>query len=405
MDKIVNRVKLKQRSILSWCLYDFANSSYSAVIIAVIFPVFFVSHIVGGPRGDLLWGRAISLSMFVSAILAPILGAIADFCKIKKFFFIGFTLLGSLIVCCMSFLQAGDIYWAFWLIVSSNIFFESSLIFYNSFLLDISSYEVRGRVSSWGFGLGYIGSIFALSIGLYWIKRDLIFFTWLSTGLFWLIFSFPAFIFLPKDTNRVQIYHGIKKGINLFKEAVKSVFINKNLLKFLLAYFLYIDAINTIIVFSSIFASSSLKMSLTELIFLYIVVQLSAAIGSFLLSKYIDIKGPKIIISYLLVFWCLVIIGVYFVNNKDLFFLLACIAGFGLGSIQSSSRAMFSYFIPKGEECKFFGFYGFIGKSSAIIGPLVFGLISYYTSNQRFAVLSLLVFIILGLLFINLIDE
>lgn len=173
----------------------------------------------------------------------------------------------------------------------------------------------------------------------------------------------------------------------------------------MLAYFLYADGINTVIVFSTIFAVTTLGFTNIEIIKLFVIVQITALIGSLFIGKIIDTKGPRSVIITSLFFWIIVTIGAYFTNSKTMFFIIACIAGLGLGIIQSASRTLFSYFVPKDAESEYFGIYSLVGKTSSIVGPVLFGQISSLSGSQRPAILSVSLFFLFGLLIILKIKE
>ncbi len=391
------------KKILSWCLFDFANSSYSAVIAAVIFPVYYVNEIVGNESGlgDLWWGRAIAFSMAIVAVSSPFLGGIADYARIRKRLLIFYTFLCISSVVSFYFLQKGMIIEGFLLIVLANIGMEGGLVFYNSFLPGITKTTHQGRVSAWGYGIGYAGSIVSLILALLLIKKGFITMTWPMIALFFGIFSLPAFLFLPQDNpEKIKMSQAAVNGFNQTWERLKKIWSNKEQRKFLLAYFIYEDGVNTVIVFSSIFAATTLKFKPEELIGMYLIVQAAALIGVFLMAKPIDYWGPKKVVILSLSMWIVVSIATFFVQNKSHFFVIASIAGLGLGTVQAASRAFYMQFIPKGQESEYFGVYSLVGKSSAILGPLVFGYLSITFGSQRPAVLSVALFFLVGLIIV-----
>jgi UMF1 family MFS transporter len=172
----------------------------------------------------------------------------------------------------------------------------------------------------------------------------------------------------------------------------------------MLAFFIYEDGVNTVIVFSSIFASATLKFETSELILLYIVVQVTALTGAFLMAKPIDAWGPKKVLLLSLLAWSFVSVAAFFIVSKTLFLVLASIAGLGLGTVQASSRAFFTQFIPLTHESEYFGMYSLAGKSSAIMGPLLFGTVSSVFGSQRPAILAVSLFFIAGLLIITYVE-
>src|SRR4030066_2171071 len=194
------------KQILSWCFFDFANSSYAAVISAVVFPVYYVSAIVGNEAGlgDLWWGRAISASMAFVAVTSPFLGGIADYSGRRKKLLLFYTLLCVLSVTSFSLLKKGMIIEGFFLVMLANIGMEGGLVFYNSFLPEIAEKKYQGRVSAWGYAIGYAGSILSLLIALPLVKSGHYNETWVFGGGFFVVFSLPAFFFLPPDRKTGQ---------------------------------------------------------------------------------------------------------------------------------------------------------------------------------------------------------
>jgi UMF1 family MFS transporter len=395
---------MDKKQIISWCLFDFANSSYSAVIAAVIFPVYYANMIVGNSagEGDLWWGRAISLSMLFIALSSPFLGGIADYAGLRKRLLALYTGICVAALSGFSFLTPGAIVTGFMLIVLANIGMEGGLVFYNSFLPRIAPAEYQGRVSSWGFSIGYAGSIASLLIALPLIKTGHYGLTWIATAAFFAIFSLPAFLFLPGDARGdVTSVQAGTRGAEQAWKTIRELWRRKEPRKFLLAYLLYEDGVNTVIVFSSIFAATTLHFGTGELVGLYITVQVTALIGAFVLAKPTDTWGPKKVVMLSLVLWVLVAVTAYFVQIKPQFWAVACIAGLGLGTVQAGTRAFYTQFVPKGSEAEYFGVYSLVGKSSAILGPLVFGAVSSTFGSQRPAILSVAAFFIIGLILLS----
>jgi UMF1 family MFS transporter len=395
---------MNRKQVISWCLFDFANSSYSAVIAAVVFQVYYINVIVGneGGKGDLWWGRAISLSMLVVSISSPFLGGIADYAGSRKQLLAVYTFTCVAAIACFTLLAPGAAFLGFILIALANIGMEGGLVFYNSFLPRIAPVEYQGRVSGWGFTIGYAGSIAALLIALPLAKTGRFDLIWLMVAVFFAVFSLPAFLYLPKDTRTGVM--ASQAGIRGFRSAVttlREIWSRKEPRKFLLSYLIYEDGVNTVIVFSSSLAATTFAFSQGELIGLYVVVQVTALVGAFLLSKPTDTCGPKKVVTISLLVWSLVAISAFFVQSKAQFWAVACTAGLGLGSVQAGTRAFFTQFIPESKEAEYFGVFSLVGKSSAVIGPLVFGQVSVAFGSQRPAILSIAAFFIIGLILLR----
>ncbi len=396
-------MKNDRRTIAGWALYDFANSVYPAVITATVFSVYFTTQIVGNETGlgDLWWGRVLSVSMLFVALSSPVLGSVADRAGIRKKMLLLYTAICVVSVALFTTIQPGMIMLAWVLALVANIGFEGGLVYYNAYLPDIAPPERQGFVSGIGFGVGYAGSAVGLLIALPLATSGRFDLTWLSVAGFFALFSLPTFFSLPADKrgDRTLLQAAIE-GITGFRRLVGDVWGLREMRRFLVAFFVYIDGVNTTIYFAAIFAATTLGFSQPELIYLFLVVQLSALVGSLALARPTDIWGPKKVLTLTLTLWTAIVIMAYFVESKTLFFVIAVLAGTGLGTVQAASRAFMSGLIPEGKEAEMFGFYAFCGKSSSVIGPIVFGEISH-AFNQRAAILSVAVFFLVGLLLLQ----
>jgi UMF1 family MFS transporter len=391
---------MDKKIIAAWCSYDFANSIYYAVIPSTIWSSYYANYIVGNSNGlgDLWWGRAVSTTMLVVAIISPIMGAIADQAQIKKRLLAIYTVFSIIATCLLGLIAPGMILLGFLLSVISFVGLEGALVFYNSYLPEIAPSDYQGRVSGWGFALGYAGSLFGLLIILPFVRQNQYSLAFLITGIGFLLFTIPSLIWLPKDAHAgVSVMEAAKSGLKLTWEALQLAWHTPQMRNYLFAYLFFEDGTNTIINMSAIFASKTLGFNATELILLFAVVQISALLGSLAWAKPTDRFGPKKIISILLIQWAIVVITTYFVQTKTQFFVVAVLAGTGLGAIQSASRAMMSLLIPTGKEAELFGLYALCGKSASIMGPILFGAVSVYSGgNQRLSILSILVFYVIG---------
>jgi UMF1 family MFS transporter len=395
---------LNKKHIISWTLFDFANSSYSAVIASVVFPVYYANTIVGNETGlgDLWWGRAISVSMAFVALSSPFMGGIADYGGIRKRFLFLYTALSVSAVASLSILEKGMVFEGFVLIIAANLGMEGGLVFYNSFLPRIAPQEYQGRVSAWGFMVGYTGSIISLLFALLLMRAGRFEATWLMVAVFFAMCSIPAFLFLPADTKgKFSLAHAGIKGFRYTLKTLKEIWGRKEPRKFLISYLLYEDGVNTVIVFSSIFAATTLGFKPQELIALYLIVQTTALLGALVMAKPIDLWGPKKVVIISLFMWTSVAIIAFFVMTKIQFWILASFAGLGLGTVQAATRAFYTQFIPEGREAEYFGVYSLVGKSSAILGPLIFGQVSTTFGNQRPAILSVAAFFLIGMLILR----
>ncbi len=392
--------------IFVWTLFDFANTSFSVIIVTVVFSKYFSNHVAGGQNW--IWGLAVSTSMVIAALLSPPLGAIADVSRNRKRFLLMFTLLSVICTLLMFFVQRGDILLGFVLFILANIGFEAGLVFYDAFLPNLTEKKNFGRVSGYGFAMGYVGALAVLLIVMFMLPESsspeyyyYIRLTFVVAAIFFFVFSIPLFLFIREpQTSEVIKTDIIKSGIHKSFETFKNIFFRKkypSISRFLFAFFLYNDAIITIIAFASIFASNILKMTDEQVIIFFVIVQSTAIAGSFIFGIVSDHIGPKKTITITLVVWIAVVIGAFFVQTVSEFYIVGLLAGLAIGSSQSCSRSLMAMLTPKEREAEFFGFYdGLFGKSSAVVGPLVYGIVSDI-SNERFAALAIGVFFVVGL--------
>jgi len=389
--------------VFVWTLFDFANTSFSIIVVTFLYAVYFKKTVAGNQAiGDLYWSISTSIAMIITAFVSPVLGAIADYSAGKKRFLLFFTLLCILGTASLYFIGPGQIFWGIFLFVFANVGFEAGLVFYDAFLPEITTPKNYGRVSGYGFGMGYFGSLATLAIVYPFIETSMLRETFPIAALFFLIFSLPLFFFLKDNRKKVQ---QTKSFASIGFERVWSTLTHlkyyKNLAIFLISYFFYIEGVNTVIFFSGNYASTTLGYTEMELLVFFIVVQTTAIAGSVLLGIVADKIGQKKTIVISLFMWLVTVALAYFIYDKTGFYIVGLIAGAAMGSCQSTSRSLMSKLTPPEKKTEFFGFYSFFGKSSAVIGPLVFGLVSFLSGNQRIAIISIAFFFIVGLLILT----
>ena len=394
---------INRRYVFPWALYDFASSVFPVVIVASIYSTYYASVVVGGEggRGTLLWGNALSVSAFITALAAPLLGAIADRGGARKrFMFLcsGVCIVG---VALLTTVGPGMAWRGFILFVIANVGYESALVFYNSFLPQIASPETQGRVSGWGFGVGYAGSAIGLILAGFLIEP--IWQVWAMVAVFYGFFSVPALVLLPKDrTTTTSIAQAAAWGVTSFREIVSEVWGLKDLRNFLIAFFFFINGVVTIIGMAGPVAKETFLLTDTELVYLFIGIQISALTGAFALAWPTDWFGPKRVVQGVLGLWVYASVAAYLVQEKSTFYALAMLVGFGLGAIQAASRSYVSLLIPDGRESELFGFYALCGKASSTLGPWIFGAVTvYYSGNQRPAFLVMTLWFFLGLVLLQ----
>ena len=398
-------MKLDVRAIVAWTLYDFANSAFAAVIFATIYAAYYALAVVGNTdgAGDLWWGRVVSLSMGMVAIISPFLGGIADRAGVRRPLFIGFTAVAVAATALMATVEPGMVARGFVLGVIGNFAYESALVYYNAYLPDLAPPSHQGRVSGWGFAVGYAGSIVALLAALPFVQREAYAGAFIATAILFAVFSLPAFTMLPQPPRgRVSVGQAAREGGAEVLATARRILARPDLRRFLGAYFVYEDGVNTVIAFAGIFAAQTLGFSMERLIGLYIVVQVSALLGALAWAWPTDRLGPRRVVMITLCQWAAVVVAAYFIETQLQFWVLAVVAGTGLGSVQAASRTFLARLAPRGMEAELFGFYSLCGKSAAVMGPLVFGTVSHAAGgNQRAGILAVGSFFVIGLLLLS----
>lgn len=427
--KKIAKIKESEKfKVFIWTLFDFANTSYSIVVVTFLYAVYFKQTIVGGePVGDFYWSIGTSLSMLITAFISPILGAIADYSAGKKRFLLIFTLLCIASTSLLYFVGKGDILLGILLFVLANVGFEAGLVFYDSFLPEITAPKNYGRVSGYGFAMGYLGSLTTLALVYPFISRQMIKESFPIAALVFLVFSLPLFFFL-KDTRKKKLVDEsfFMIGLSRVFNTITHLKNYRNLSLFLLSFFFYIEGVNTVIFFSGNYATTTLHFSLEQLIIFFLIVQSTAIVGSLLFGFIADSHGQKKSLVASLYVWVFTIIFAYLTSDhdgfvtkflsglfnssvfeieKNSFYVVGLLAGSVMGATQSTSRSLMSKLTPFDKKTEFFGFYSFFGKSSAILGPLVFGLVSFVTGAQRLAILTIGIFFIAGIIVLSFVED
>ena len=402
-----NKQKYK---VFLWLLFDFANTSFSVMMVTFAFPLYFKNVICKGePSGDALWGFSVSLSMLLVAVISPVLGAAADYSGKRKRFLLFFTLISVIATALLSFSGPGTVVAAIILFILANMGFEGGIVFYDAYLKELASDKSIGRVSGYGFAMGYLGALAILllvqpllSKGIVLSNMSNVQSSFFVAAIFFALFAAPLFLVLRDEKKEKRAPFSLallSRSIREVKFTVQHIMHYPDLARFLLAYFFYNDAILTVIAFSSIYAQNTLGFTTEELIFFFMLVQTTAIAGSIIFGFVTDKIGPKRTIVITLIIWFVVVVSAIFADSKELFFYTGMLAGMSMGSSQAASRSMMTRLTPQEHVTEFFGFYdGTFGKASAVVGPFLFGLVSSQAGSQKTALASLLLFFIVGLL-------
>jgi len=404
--------------VVAWALYDWGNSAFATVVMAGFFPLFYkefwAANVEAGTSTFQL-GVANSFASAVVVILAPILGAIADSANSKKRFLVVFALLGVSMTAALYFVAWGQWFMALLMFVLATIGFSAANIFYDSLIVNVAPRNRLDLVSAYGFALGYLGGgvLFALCVAMkVWPQffgfhsgQDAVQFGFLLTAIWWLVFSLPLLIRVPEPghADGVGLRHAVGKGFSQLKNTFARIRHLRVVFLFLLAYWLYIDGVDTI-VRMAIDYGMALKFDSTQLVTALLITQFvgfPAAIAFGFLGQRIGAK-QGILIG--IAVYVLVTLWAAFMENVSEFYILAVTIGLVQGGVQSLSRSFYARIIPASKSAEYFGFYNMLGKFAAILGPLMMGVVSFFTGSPRLSLLSILILFIGGALLLLRVD-
>lgn len=393
------------KQIFGWMMYDFANSAFTTIIVSVVYSVYFIQQVVGGDSGygEMLWGRAIGISMTLVALSAPIMGAVADYSRSKKKFLFINSYLVIIFTALLYFVKPGQIMMGMVFFIVANYGFNTANVFYDSFLPEITSVENIGKVSGYGWALGYVGGLLSLLISLLLLKHNV---RWIfpMIALHFLIFSLFTFVWLKEIQRPSKRTNYLKVAYTRISTSLKNMRSYPQLLKFIISYFIYNDAITTVIVFASIYGHDRFGMDTQAMLIYFILAQFTSIIGSMLFGWLTDKKGVKLSLSGALSIWLVVVLWAFFCRSATEYYFVGLAAGLAIGSSQANSRTMLSLLTPRAHEAEFFGFYALTGRLSAIIGPILYGWIAHKSGDIRYSILTLIIFFAAGLIVLQSVD-
>ena len=410
---VLTRLGLHRPEIRAWAMYDLANSAFSATIITAIFPVYFTT-VAGAdlPPGEAtrLLARSTTIALAISAILAPFLGALADYAPLKKRLLGLFTAIGCIAAGCLALVMRGD-----WLLAAvcfgiGNVGFTASLTFYDSLLPHIARQDEIDRVSTGGYALGYLGGGVLLALNVAWILSPATFglrdaahasrLSFASVALWWFLFSIPLFRGVPEPATRVG--RGARSTVELIKTACAGLLRTlseirryRNAFLLLVAFVIYADGIGTIQRLATSYGAE-LGINQAALITAILMVQFAGIPFAFLFGILAGRIGAKPAIFIALGVYVGITISAYYMGSERDFYVLALLVATVQGGAQALSRSLFASMIPKDRSSEFFGFFSIFEKFGAILGPAVFEMASRSTGSSRSAILSVVVFFIAG---------
>lgn len=409
-----------RKQTLSWALYDCANSAFALTVMAGFFPIFFKNYWGTGlssTTGTFQIGVAHSVSSLAVVLLAPVLGAIADRGSRRKRFLLIFAFLGALSTMALSLVAQGQWVLASIVYILGAIGFSMANSFYDSLLVSVSNTEKREWISALGFSLGYLGGgvLFAVNIAMV-LRPDFfgisssdqaIRISFVLVGLWWIVFSVPLFLWVREpEENLVRpgLWKATVEGVCQLRSTLREISRLRTVSVFLLAYWLYIDGVDTI-VRMAVDYGISIGLDQEGVILALLLTQFVGVPSALFFGKLGEWIGPKVGIFICLGGYILATLGASFISTVNHFFLLAVLIGLVQGGIQSLSRSYYVRLIPANRVAEFFGFYNMLGKFAAVIGPILIGVLGLLTGNPRISILSITILFVLGGVLLARVDE
>jgi MFS transporter, UMF1 family len=422
------------KTIFGWCMYDWANSAYITTVAVGLLPAYFASVVVGTGgvtvgvttySATTLWGFVVGGASFITFLLAPILGAVADFTSAKKRFLLFFAYTGSLFTLFLYFSKSGDVWSTLIFFLISQVCFISANVFYDAFLPQIATDDKMDMVSGKGFSYGYVGGglQFAFSLALVAGRSKIgisltqaVRIGILGAGLWWAAFTLftvrdlfeaPSTSALPERYRGWRFTPVAYAGIGVWRlvKTANRVRRFKHLALFLSSYMLYNDAIQTVLDMATIYGKEELKLSIIALLVRLLIIQAVASVGAIVFSRLAEFWGTKRAIMTTLALWSLIVVYAYFIRTAAQFFAAGIMVGIVMAGSQALSRSFYGSMIPEKASAEFYGFYTVFSKFSAIWGPFAFAIVRQTTGSARNSILSIIVFFILGFVLLYFVDE
>ena len=412
--------KKLNKSAWSWALYDWANSAFATTVMAGFFPIFFKSYWasdLSDAESTFAIGSVNSLVGLLIAFSAPVLGAFADAGDSKRKFLFSFAFLGIITTGYLFFIP--DSSWKLAVIFYGLgvIGFSGANVFYDSLLVTVSKEEERNRTSALGFSLGYLGGgiLFLLNVIMFlypnWFglesQIDAVLWSFMSVALWWFIFSLPIYLNVKEPTqssSSKSVNRIITEAFSSLVNTARSIKEYKSAVIFLLAYFLYMDGVDTIIRMATSYGSD-IGLSATSMIQALLLTQFVGFPATLVFGYYADKFGYKYSLSFAIIVYIFVVLFSSQMDTALEFYVVACVVGLVQGGVQAISRSFFSTLIPTNKAAEFFGFYNFIGKSSVFIGPFMVSGIALVTGSPSYGILSLLILFIPGLILLWMVPD
>ena len=413
MRRFMERLGLGRPDLRAWAMYDWANSAVYTTIVAAIFPIYFQKVAAAGMPGPVATARfawASTIAILIVAVVAPLLGAVADYAAVKKRLLAVFLAIGASATGAMFFITRGEWLFALILFVISNVGVAGSIVFYESLLPHLASEDELDRVSTAGYALGYLGGGVLLAINILMMSQPAWFFlpnrevavraSLASVAVWWIVFSIPLFRQVPEPPCRLErgaraagnpIGIAFRRLLDTFRELRRY----KQAFMLLLAFLVYNDGIQTIIRMATTYGTE-IGIDENAMIGALLITQFIGVPFGFLFGFFAQRIGPKRAVFIGLMVYAVITVLGYFMRTATHFFLLAVLVGMVQGGTQALSRSLFASMIPKHKSSEFFAFFGVFERYAGVLGPAIFAWVVAHSGTSRNAILSVLAFFIVG---------
>jgi len=424
------------RPVVGFLFYDFANSAFATTVLAVIFNRYFAEVIAGGATGTVMtlpwgtvtipgaaaWNFVVAASMAIVALSSPLLGAMADRAGWRRRLLIIYCLFGVACTCALAPMGHGDLVLASLLFIGANLGFSGGNVFYNAFLPDLGTPQTYGRISGAAWGFGYLGGGLCLVLNLIMLQNpELLGFPAgsfgvgscvLVSGIWWGLFAIPSMVWLKENTattTQITLRQKAREAWTEVSQTLRHVRRYKHLFRFLIAYLIFNDGIETTIVTASIFGSEVVGLNTKELVVFFIMIQGMAFIGSLIFGWLADRIGNKNSLMLSLGVWLGVVIWAFnlgwWIGMKEEYYIIGVITGLVMGGSQSAARSLQALFTPRKHSAEFFGFFSLSGRFANVFGTAIYGLAIVITGGVKPAILTLGLFFIVGGILLHFVDE
>ena len=392
---------VRRREIFGWCCYDFANSAFITVVITVVYGPYFTGVVAAGWAGaNTLWSVILASSQVVVMVFGPALGVLADVTGSKKKFLLSMMWACSAATAALWLTGPGTVALAAGLVIVAYAAFSFGENFCASFLSELSTPANCGRISGYGWSFGYLGGLGALGLAMLVlsVSPDGVRWVFVVTALFMVAATLPVLLLLrERKQPESHVARWWQLGWESVLRAARDLPQHRDLLRFFWAFLLYMSGLGAVVAFAAIYSVEVLGFTTGENLVLFASLQISSALGALAFGWWQDRAGSINMLTAALLLWCLVAVGAYFCQTKEMFFLVGNLAGLAIGSCQAGSRAVVSLLSPRERAAEFFGFWGVFGKFAAVVGPLFMGVLADMF-DLRVAVVSTLVFFVGGLI-------